>query len=134
MPADSLLHRLDGVRNVGEGRWIARCPAHQDRDPSLSVRELPDGRVLVHCHAGCGAVDVMASVGLSMTDLFPDGPTYHHGRRVLRQNEARAYHESVVEIAAADLARGQRLSRDDISNLKAARNWLGAHPETEDWK
>ncbi len=44
MTADVLLSRLDGACRTGPGRWIARCPAHDDRHPSLAVRELEDGR------------------------------------------------------------------------------------------
>ncbi len=134
MSSDTLLARLEAVKQTGEGRWISRCPAHQDRDPSLSIRELNDGRILIHCHAGCGAADVVAAVGLGLTDLYPDGPLYHQARRVLRANEARAYHEAVAEIAQSDLERGRRLTGEDISTLKAARDWLVRHPITEDWK
>lgn len=67
-PAD-ILDRLDGVRETGAGRWLARCPAHDDRSPSLSVRQLDD-RWLVHCFAGCTATEVCQSVGLDLHDLL----------------------------------------------------------------
>jgi hypothetical protein len=134
MSAQTLLDRLDGVRGVGTGRWIARCPAHDDRDPSLSVRELDDGRVLIKCHAGCKAEAVMAAKDLSMSDLFPAGPLYHNAKSVLRFSESRAYHESVVEIAAADLRRGARFGPEDVARVKAAREWLCRNARTEDWK
>ncbi|MHB8414968.1 MAG: DNA primase [Acidiferrobacteraceae bacterium] len=72
MSADALLSRLEGVRQTAPGRWQAACPAHPDRSPSLSVRELPDGRLLVHDFSGCSTSDVLAAVGLSMADLFPE--------------------------------------------------------------
>lgn len=59
------------MRQVGLGRWIARCPAHDDGNPSLSIRELGDGRVLLHCFAGCKTEDVLASLGLGWDALFP---------------------------------------------------------------
>ncbi len=68
---DVVLDRLERVRRSGGG-WVARCPAHEDRSPSLSVREGADGRVLVYCHAGCRTDDVVAAIGLSMRDLFAD--------------------------------------------------------------
>lgn len=74
MSADLLLSKLDGVKRTGQGRWIARCPAHADKRPSLSVRELDDGRVLVHDFAGCGAHEIVSAVGLQITDLFPPRP------------------------------------------------------------
>ena len=50
---------------------MARCPAHGDDNPSLSVSRGEDGRILVHCHAGCSAEDVVQSLGLKMADLMP---------------------------------------------------------------
>jgi hypothetical protein len=76
MSAAALLDRLDRVKQTGPGRWIARCPSHSDRSPSLSLRE-SDGKLLVHCFAGCGAADVVEAVGLSMSDLY-DSPLGHH--------------------------------------------------------
>jgi hypothetical protein len=51
------------------GRWMAQCPAHDDRSPSLSIREEED-RVLLHCFAGCEVVDVCNALGLSLSALF----------------------------------------------------------------
>ena len=49
---DVLLERLERVTQTPSG-WMARCPGHEDRHPSLSIREGDDGRILIHCHAGC---------------------------------------------------------------------------------
>ena len=56
---------------TGDG-WSSRCPAHDDHTPSLSIHTGADGRVLVHCHAGCSAKQVVESIGLTMADLFPE--------------------------------------------------------------
>lgn len=72
-PIDIVLSRLEGVRQTGPDTWISHCPAHNDRDPSLSEREKEDGSVLLHCHAGCSIEDVLAAAGLTMRDLFCDG-------------------------------------------------------------
>ena len=58
MSAEILLSKLDKVKRTGAGRWLACCPAHADKGPSLSLRETDDGRVLVYCFAGCSAVDI----------------------------------------------------------------------------
>ena len=58
------------MKRAGRG-YTARCPAHEDRTASLSLSEADDGRVLLHCFAGCGAGDVVAALGLSLGDLFP---------------------------------------------------------------
>jgi putative DNA primase/helicase len=49
-----------GGRKASSG-WIARCPAHDDRKPSLSIGETKDGKILVHCHAGCDQDHVIAA-------------------------------------------------------------------------
>jgi hypothetical protein len=76
--ASRLLNRLDRVKQIGPGRWIARCPAHEDRSPSLSIRELDDGRVLLKDFGGCDTESVLTALGLRMADLFP-GPVQNYG-------------------------------------------------------
>jgi hypothetical protein len=76
---DEFVSRLDRARKQAGG-WVARCPAHEDRIPSLSVGEGADGRVLVHCFAGCTVDAVVAALGLTVVDLFPDG--HRRGRRL----------------------------------------------------
>jgi Toprim domain len=58
MTADGISKALGG-RKVGGG-WIARCPAHEDGKPSLSITEAKGGKVLMRCHAGCEQVRVIA--------------------------------------------------------------------------
>lgn len=62
---EDILNRLDDVRPRGPGQWKALCPAHDDRNPSLSVTKGDDGRPLLHCFAGCTYPDIMAALGLS---------------------------------------------------------------------
>lgn len=63
--------RCRSVRATDDG-FVACCPAHDDRTPSLSV-SLTSERILVHCHAGCHAEDVLRSIGMTYDDLFADG-------------------------------------------------------------
>src|SRR5829696_9695798 len=69
-PLEQILERLEGARRVEKG-WQTRCPAHTDRNPSLTLAEAQDGRVLLRCHAGCKTEDVVAELGLDMAALFP---------------------------------------------------------------
>jgi len=71
---ERLLARLEQVRKSGAS-WTARCPAHQDRNPSLSIKVADDGRVLVKCHAGCTFEEIVRAVELEPSDLLPDD---HH--------------------------------------------------------
>lgn len=68
--AAPLLARLEGVIPAGPGRWHARCPAHGDKPPSLSIRDTGD-RVLIHCFAGCDPSGVLRAVGLDWPDIYP---------------------------------------------------------------
>ena len=68
-PLHVLLDRLDNVIDRGGGQYSAVCPGHEDRSPSLSIRETDD-RVLLHCFAGCSPSEVTAALGLSLADLF----------------------------------------------------------------
>ena len=68
---DLVLSRLDKVKPSGKGRWVACCPAHDDKSPSLSISETADGTVLIHCFAGCKSADVVSSAGLELSSLFP---------------------------------------------------------------
>ncbi len=69
-PLERFLAQVEGAKPC-EGGWRARCPAHDDRQPSLSISEGDDGRVLVNCHAGCSPESICAAVGLTIADLFP---------------------------------------------------------------
>jgi hypothetical protein len=67
-----VLSRLSGVRELGTGKgWIALCPAHEDRKPSLRIAEGSDGRVLLRCFAGCSPEEIVRALGLELRDLFP---------------------------------------------------------------
>ena len=72
MSAESLLSRLAKVRKINADQWMACCPAHADKSPSLSIRELSDGRILLHCWTGCSAESILDSIGLTFDDLFPE--------------------------------------------------------------
>lgn len=71
MTSSDILSRLQGVRRSPNG-WMARCPAHEDRSPSLSVRE-GEGKVLLHCFAACSIEAICAAIGVRVSDLFTAG-------------------------------------------------------------
>jgi len=70
-PLQTILGRLAGVKQTGENQWQARCPAHDDRHASLSISCGDDGRVLLHCHAGCAVMAICQAAGIRLRDLFP---------------------------------------------------------------
>lgn len=77
MTIETLLSRLTKTKATGRGSWVCCCPAHEDKSPSMTVRELDDGRVLMHCFAGCEVSAILGAVGLDFNALFPPKPIEH---------------------------------------------------------
>jgi AAA domain len=71
---ESLLTRLHRVRKALHG-WVACCPAHDDRQPSLSIGLGEEGQILLKCFAGCSLETIVESMGMSVADLFPSSPS-----------------------------------------------------------
>lgn len=121
-PAEVLIPRLDKVRSRGPGSWMACCPAHADRSPSLSIREAADGKILLRCMAGCSLEQIVEAVGLEVSDLFPRRLDTDYGKRQKdrfppfpwRDAIKILYHHLlVVQMGAARIAMGEPLSEDD---------------------
>lgn len=130
MSADILLSKLEGVRDRGHGRWMAKCPAHDDRSPSLSIKETDGGVVLLKCWTGCEVSEVVAAVGLELSDLFPDKMTHHRApsrnRIPAADRLAAISHEaSVVCVIAGDLASGEPITAELVERLHAAADRIG---------
>lgn len=124
-----VLERLAGVKAVGPRKWMARCPAHEDRSPSLSVKDTEDGRVLVYCFAGCGAGDVLNSIGLRLADLF-DGPIAHHLSPLRHYADAGetlvaiAHEITVVNLIAHDMQQSEVIDDKQRARLVLAEQRL----------
>ncbi len=78
-----IIHRFEGVRSSGHAKWMAFCQAHGDgktqKRRSLSLK-IVDGKILVHCFAGCPTLDAVTAAGLTMSDLFePEATTSSPG-------------------------------------------------------
>ena len=124
MNFDDLLARFEDVRPRADS-YVARCPAHEDDTPSLALRETPDGRILLHCFAGCDVTDILASVNAQVSDLFPDSE--RHPTRGLRRPypaaavlTALAHEASIISIAAAQMSDGEPLSAEDRERVGLA--------------
>jgi len=129
MSADILLSRLTGMRERGPGKWSARCPAHEDKAPSLSVRELADGKLLVKCFAGCTVDEVVGAVGMDLSDLFPRQLAPGMGDAPLRRRmpltplqglELIAKDAHFAAVTAANQAQGVTLTAADLQALLKA--------------
>lgn len=148
-PVEHVLSRLQGVRQTGEGRWVALCPAHDDAHPSLAVRETPEGKVLLRCWAGCPTSAVLAALGLSWSNLFPD-PLPGRGRgarwltraerEVAKRSQAEAELRRRLDVACeglherlCNLVRAIRLALDgaDLTTYERLAGWVHALPWLE---
>lgn len=126
MKADALIARLDKARATGKSQWVACCPAHQDKHPSMTIRELDDERVLVHCFAGCDVEQILAAIGMSFDALFPDKaldnrlPPLRRPFPAADVLECLERESQIVVIAAATVAAGDVLSEEDRQRLTVA--------------
>lgn len=101
-----ILNVLDKVRPTGHSEWVACCPAHEDRSPSLAVKDNGDGRILLHCFAGCAAQAVLDAIGLTFADVLPERLSVE-GLKPLKWNprtvlEAIAHDVEVIALLAED--------------------------------
>jgi DNA primase len=125
---EKLLERLEKVRRMGAGRYMACCPAHDDKNPSLSIRD--DGeRVLIHCFAGCDSQDVIDAVGLRWGDLYdtPEKAAYaaavrSEGRKFQRRYpvDAQVMERRILQIARNQIRQGKPLSVEDRARAELA--------------
>lgn len=121
-PINVVLARLDGVKVNGPGKWMARSPTRADKTASLSIRELDDGRVLLHDFGGDSTAEVLVAIGLTFADLRPGG-----GQSFIRRGPDRTaveHERRIVAIGLSLLAQGVQLLPYDLNRLSVARRRL----------
>jgi hypothetical protein len=149
--------RICDARQIAKG-WVARCPAHADRSPSLSIREGRGGRTLVRCFAGCEPSSITAALGLRLSDLFSDQssrertfstrpacPTADDVERALRDELSRILEREAVHTGFATVAELRRHRNEarsvierrySVSLKHEAPHWTEVEPHCVDpaWK
>lgn len=129
---EELLTRLDKVSGKYP-KWKAVCPAHEDRSPSLAISEAPDGTILIHCFAGCGAGDIMDAIGMSLSDLFSEktiGVFKKTERTGREEREKRSFIQELLLTRQITEARAREIEHElkiekltaEISRLKGDKN------------
>jgi len=88
---ESILSLLENVKSAGDGKYTAACPAHEDRSPSLSISSGDDGRVLLHCFAGCTNETIVKAWGKTMSDLMPDDGGPHRNGKTKKSTRRKTY-------------------------------------------
>ena len=129
MSAQILINALTGVKARGQGKWICKCPAHQDRTASLSVSETQDGRTLLKCFAGCDTEAILGAVGMEFADLFPERLPDAKPQKQRHYNASDLLDIVRVEITlaaiiASDMQWGIVPTEQDVASLNKCANAL----------
>lgn len=119
-----LLLRLEGVKETGPDKFKARCPAHDDSYPSLSIKHTGD-KTILYCHAGCDTHDILAAIGLDWRDLFDEplqkGATTQGVGFTPRDALLGLEHDALlISLAAGDMANGLPLDAESINDVRRA--------------
>lgn len=125
MPINKLLNRLDRVKQTGHDRWMASCPTREDKHPSLAIKLLPDGRILLYDFGGDSIEDILDAIGMSFSDLFPEQYGHHmppERRPFPATDVLRAIvHEAlVVCIVASTITSGKPVTSKDLVRVELA--------------
>ena len=137
MSAGALVSHLDKVKRIGAGRWKACCPAHPDKTPSLMIRELDDGRVLIKCFGqDCSFEDIVSAAGVDMAEMFPPTPPRAEGYKPERRPffpadvyEIARHEVTIIFLIGCDLHKNKAVSESDFERLLTAVGRLGGISE-----
>ena len=111
-PMEILMNQLEQVKRTGKGRFIARCPSHGDKHPSLAIRETDDGVILLHCFAGCDVGSVVGALGMDLSDLYPKNEASNRKleKRPINASDLlilAAWESLLASIIACDISKGK---------------------------
>ncbi len=130
MSADKLLSRLQRVKRTGPGKWIASCPTREDKSPSLAIREMDDGRVLLHDFGGDSVEAILGAVGLSFADLYPTQPGTFTApvKRPFNASDVLslvAFESAVAVLVISDVVKREGATEQDLDRLLVTAHRLG---------
>ncbi len=119
-----LIERLDKVKSRRNNKWLACCPAHEDRSPSLAIKHVGD-KILLHC----SVEEVIQPLGLTLADLFPDNREYRKVGKPPKFNKYEMFDRVVFEstillLAIRQLWAGTPLTDSDIKRVLRAESTI----------
>ena len=138
MSLEIMLSRLKKVRRSSPDSYMACCPAHDDRNPSLSIKDTGGGKLLINCLAGCETLDVLGAIGMDWEDVLPPRVATEHNKpikpttqRVYPSDALRAIQleSRIVAMAAYEMRKGNNLTPDDVARLEVAMNRINTAVE-----
>jgi len=122
--ASNVLQHLQKVKSTGNNRWIACCPAHDDRSPSLAIKECDNGNLLIHCFSGCDVLSIVEAIGLNLGDLFPpnldDFKREHQPFPAADILKCLLYEARIIQLAASDIVNHIKISSNDLQRIELA--------------
>lgn len=123
---EDILPRLSKVKQTSRGNWLARCPAHDDKSPSLTIHAADDGRVLCKCWAGCSFAEIAEATGLGWEPWFPPKQASDFKPPIRRPYPAADVLEAVAgeiilaAVIVSDVAQGKEPSPEERDLLLVA--------------
>jgi hypothetical protein len=126
MKTADLISRLKKVKKTGPRRWVACCPAHADKTPSMVITET-DKTVLVHCFSGCSTEEILGAVGMTFDDLYPDHRELVRPGKIPISDALRCIaFEALVVTASAGTMRDRPLTEEEMARLVQASGRIQA--------
>ena len=126
----NLLNRLQKVKSSGRDSWMACCPAHDDKNPSMKI-DIKNDKILIKCWSGCSVEDILGAVGMEFSDIMPDKPLYHRSsgtNPMLSSADALRivkYEAAIIMMYGQDLKAGKEVSEDDRQRFVLAVERVG---------
>ena len=128
MNINDFLSYFEKSYRSGKDEYQCLCPAHNDKTASLSIKNLPDERILIHCFAGCAANDILGAVGLTFNDIVPkrlgDFKPVSKPFNPYAVLKAISNETLLVALAGLEVANGKTLPQEDKDRLMIAVNRL----------
>lgn len=132
---NNLLSRLQNVHRRGkQNQWMASCPCHVDKTPSLAIED-KSGLILLHCFSQqCTPTEICDAIGMNVTDLFPPSDDYDASKPHQRRGhydsqqvlEALAYETLLSSVILSDLMISGSLYQDDLERIALAAGRINA--------
>ena len=126
----NFLNRLHKVKSSGRDSWMACCPAHEDKNPSMKI-DIKNDKILIKCWTGCSVEDILGAVGMDFSDILPDKPLYHRSSGtspMLSSADALRivkYEAAIIMMYGQDLIAGKTVSEEDRQRFVLAVERVG---------
>ena len=134
---NNLLSRLQKVKSRGRDSWVACCPAHDDKSPSLKI-DIKGGKILIKCWSGCSTEDILGASGLEFKDIMPDQPMYHRSsgkKPTLYATDALRIlkvESMVITMCAIDIKNKKPIADEDYKRVLLAMERINTAMEAAD--